>query len=739
MASTPNMTVKPIVVALMGVRGRDRRLFCDTIVESLPSPISDGPVTQSSCVVKGTLGGTPVWLIDSPSNVESDAELLRTIRKELEAAQGPGKTEVHGVIYLQNIQKAITPRTANKNATTFNKLLTPAFRSNVVIVTTPSLQQRLPVPTRRPSVDAYSSIKPGHHAEASLQNTYSMFLPQVIIRKIKDSRDDEHVYHRILQEFITKIKGRIQEGELVPPPSPPRNALTPEQLSGIVDEKDEEIASLWDVIQALTKVCDRQTSDLQNQKDTMQTMSEQLAQTNRQVQQLTTKFDQQYAKLFSEYDSIRQDHSFEQDHLKSRFGSLEQDHKTTIERLQKQIVTGLEQQKINWGVALATMQKQYSNEQGDFDTKLEKLEQNHSESQQQLKAEWEHLTAKWTAESTSIRKIHNTERQDLIARLGALKQDQTDLERRLMSELEEQKIEYAQRSIDSLSIRQRSNSEQQDLTAKLIKLEQDYKNLRQELAMGLEQQKAKWDTEAQDIRQACESEHRNFSVLLGKMETDQKSSQQTLTGDLEHQRIEWGTEVRNIRHKCDCETQSLSVKLGNLQSEQEGLQQQLVELLDQRDKYDTSSMRPNFENDLETIVATITKLEQDHSTLERQVDNWRRNTELEAQTPKQLSKSFLNTLDSKGEFPLYRAAAEGRYGESQCLLEQGADPCLRTPHRWTSLHWAAANGHPRVVRLLLDYGADVNAASDTGRTPLSMAKTEEIRSLLEGHGGKEFS
>ena len=57
-------------------------------------------------------------------------------------------------------------------------------------------------------------------------------------------------------------------------------------------------------------------------------------------------------------------------------------------------------------------------------------------------------------------------------------------------------------------------------------------------------------------------------------------------------------------------------------------------------------------------------------------------------------------------------------------------------------HWAAhnelVNGH-EIVKLLVEYGADINQVSDTGLTPLDLARrakrTENVR-FLEGIGAK---
>lgn len=79
----------------------------------------------------------------------------------------------------------------------------------------------------------------------------------------------------------------------------------------------------------------------------------------------------------------------------------------------------------------------------------------------------------------------------------------------------------------------------------------------------------------------------------------------------------------------------------------------------------------------------------------------------------------------KGEPVLMTASRAGDVETVKVLLAHEANPNARETERGhTALMWAAAEGHEDVARLLLDYGAEVDARSIGGFTPLAFAVQE---------------
>lgn len=68
------------------------------------------------------------------------------------------------------------------------------------------------------------------------------------------------------------------------------------------------------------------------------------------------------------------------------------------------------------------------------------------------------------------------------------------------------------------------------------------------------------------------------------------------------------------------------------------------------------------------------------------------------------------------------------------LVEGGAEVNARQHGGYVALHAAAQNGRLDVIDLLLDRGADPDAAADDGRRPLDFAKEERVKEHLRSRG-----
>lgn len=96
----------------------------------------------------------------------------------------------------------------------------------------------------------------------------------------------------------------------------------------------------------------------------------------------------------------------------------------------------------------------------------------------------------------------------------------------------------------------------------------------------------------------------------------------------------------------------------------------------------------------------------------------------------------VNALNNTDESPLMMAALKGQLLWSTRLLERGA---VVNKRGWTPLHYAVSSAEAdlKLVELLLDKGAAIDAVSPNGTTPIMMAAlygTEAAARLLWSRG-----
>ncbi len=86
--------------------------------------------------------------------------------------------------------------------------------------------------------------------------------------------------------------------------------------------------------------------------------------------------------------------------------------------------------------------------------------------------------------------------------------------------------------------------------------------------------------------------------------------------------------------------------------------------------------------------------------------------------------------------PIQSAAAGGHRKIVKMLLEHNADPNIREQGGYTPLHAAAQNGDEEMIRILLYGGANLTVKNNDGKTPLDLALEagHEKASLLLGEG-----
>src|SRR6201996_8735775 len=89
-------------------------------------------------------------------------------------------------------------------------------------------------------------------------------------------------------------------------------------------------------------------------------------------------------------------------------------------------------------------------------------------------------------------------------------------------------------------------------------------------------------------------------------------------------------------------------------------------------------------------------------------------------------------VNKKGWAPLHYAAANGHDDVVKVLLDHSAYVDAGSPNGTTPLMMAARGGHVSTVKLLLDNGADLTVKNQIGMTALDFAKTYKEPDVIEG-------
>ena len=95
-------------------------------------------------------------------------------------------------------------------------------------------------------------------------------------------------------------------------------------------------------------------------------------------------------------------------------------------------------------------------------------------------------------------------------------------------------------------------------------------------------------------------------------------------------------------------------------------------------------------------------------------------------------KAEVNAKNEYGITPLHLAAWNNSRAVARLLISSGAE--VNEKDKWgeTPLHRAARYNHLAVTELLISSGAEVDVKDNRGLTPLDRAKSQEMKTLLQG-------
>ncbi len=81
--------------------------------------------------------------------------------------------------------------------------------------------------------------------------------------------------------------------------------------------------------------------------------------------------------------------------------------------------------------------------------------------------------------------------------------------------------------------------------------------------------------------------------------------------------------------------------------------------------------------------------------------------------------------------PLHMAAFYGRVKIVRMLIDAGADVNVQSEDGWTPLHVAAYKEELKIARMLIDAGANKDLQNDDDKLPYDLADTQELKNTLK--------
>jgi ankyrin repeat protein len=90
----------------------------------------------------------------------------------------------------------------------------------------------------------------------------------------------------------------------------------------------------------------------------------------------------------------------------------------------------------------------------------------------------------------------------------------------------------------------------------------------------------------------------------------------------------------------------------------------------------------------------------------------------------------LNIQNNAGWTALQMSAKFNHPEIARMLIDAGADLNIKTNDGWTALHRCASFNHPGILGMLIDAGADKTIPTNNGKLPYELAKTQELKELL---------